>query len=101
MVLGHQDCGAIQTFAESEGHYPHFDHIKSIVDYLSKEAEEQTLLGKSKIDLNEAVKANVVHGVKLLQTSEPIIKNLYNQKKLQIIGAMYDIDEGVVTFMNK
>ncbi len=101
VVLGHEDCGAIETFVETDGHYPHLDHIKSIVDYLSEETEEQALLGKARTDLNEAVKANMIHGVKLLQTSEPIMNRLYQEKKIQIVGAMYDMDSGIVTFMEK
>lgn len=100
VVLGHQECGAIKTFVETKGRYSNMDHIKSIIDFLNEETEEQELLQHSDIDINKAVEANVIHGIKLLRNSQPILNKLYTAKEVQIIGAIYDLDNGFVKYIN-
>lgn len=98
VILGHTQCGAITSFIESDGKYNHFDHIKSIIDYIDNEAEEQVLRKTGHLNVEEAVIANIHHGVKLVQTSTPILKPLVAAGKLKVVGALYHLDDGVVTF---
>ena len=98
VVMGHKSCGGVQAFLDSKGHYEESDHIKNIVEYIANEQEEKDLLKDGKISFEEAITANVKHGVKLLKTSEPILKEICNQKKVTIIGAVYDIGTGQVIF---
>jgi carbonic anhydrase len=98
VVMGHKDCGAIKAFINSKGHYGHSDHIKKIIEYIENENEEKKLLGEHKLLLDEAINANIEHGVSFLRTAEPILKESYDQNKIEIIGALYDIESGKVTF---
>jgi carbonic anhydrase len=98
IVLGHKDCGAIKAFINSDGHYEHFDHIKKIIEYIENEQEEKYLASHHELNLDKAINANIKHGVTALKTSEPILKEFYDAKKVQIIGALYDIETGKVTF---
>lgn len=98
VVLGHQDCGAVKAYLENRGCYEHFDHIRHLVDYIASEEEEQALPKDQQNNLARAVEANMLHGVHLLKTSEPILKHLADNKKLSIVGAIYNIENGQVSF---
>lgn len=95
MVLGHENCGAISAFLEHKNDTLH-NHIQSIVDYIKNEKEEADIDTESPDCLEKAVKANVLHGVHLLKESEPVLHELFEKKELQIVGAVYDLDNGKV-----
>ncbi len=101
LVLGHKDCGAIKSFVESKGCYEHFDHIKTIIDYISNEEEEIELLQSNVLNLDRAIDANVQHGVKLLKASEPILKHLVDNNEVSVMGGYYDLETGIVNFYSE
>jgi carbonic anhydrase len=98
VVMGHKSCGAIKAFIDSKGHYDHEDHIKNIINYIEKENEEKNLSTTDKLSVDNAIDANIAHGVTFLRTAEPILKERFDQKKVEIIGALYDIETGKVVF---
>ena len=98
IVMGHKDCGAIKAFLKSEGHYEHLDHIKKIIEYIENEQEEKNLASHHELNLEKAINANIEHGVASLKIAEPILKEFYETKKIEIVGALYDIETGKVTF---
>ncbi|PZX94542.1 carbonic anhydrase [Flavobacterium aquariorum] len=100
VVMGHKDCGAIKAFISSKGHYDHADHIKKIINYIESENEEKNLTSADKLSIDKAIDANIAHGVAFLRAAEPILKERFVQKKITIIGALYDIESGKVTFKN-
>ena len=94
VVLGHQRCGAVTaavTGGEAEG------HIGSLVNLLRPAAEMSRGLPGDALD--NAVKANVELVVKQLRTSKPILAELVSHGKLRVLGAVYSIDTGVVTWL--
>lgn len=97
VVLGHEDCGAIKAFVESD-HQHHEDHIQKIIDYISAEKEEASILGAIKGNPDLAVRANITHGVVTLRNAPPILNKLVKEGKLTVIGAYYDLDNGRVKF---
>lgn len=101
VVMGHKGCGAVKAFIDSKGNYNHEDHIKKIVEYIESEKEENDLVKEDKLSIDNAVNANVQHAVEFLKTAEPILIESYDQKKITIIGAVYDIENGKVTFDSK
>ena len=98
VVMGHKDCGAIKAFINSNGHYKHADHIKNIINYIESENEEKNLTSTSKLSVDKAIDANIAHGINFLKLAEPILKERFVQNKITIIGALYDIESGKVTF---
>ncbi|MBF4472312.1 carbonic anhydrase [Flavobacterium sp. HJJ] len=100
VVMGHKSCGAIKAFIDSKGHYDHKDHIKNIINYIESESEEKNLSSTDKLSIDNAIDANIAHGVAFLKTAEPILKERFDHKKITIIGALYDIESGKVTFKN-
>lgn len=98
VVMGHKSCGAVKAFLESKGNYTRHDHIKSIVDYISNEAEEQALVSANELTVDKAIGANVAHGVAILKNSGPILKERFEKGDIQIVGAVYDIATGKIAF---
>lgn len=110
VVLGHQGCGAVKAFLDYvEGHDHDVDnanfsdmadHIQSIIKKMNSEDEEIELLKAGNLDYSQAVRANIINGVKQLRTSDPILSKKYKEKDINIIGAIYHIDNGVVEFLD-
>jgi carbonic anhydrase len=97
VVLGHENCGAIQAYATS-GNEKHDDHIQSLVNYIASEEEEKIIPDSLRSNIDILVKANISHGVNLLKSSTPVLKPLVDKNELKIIGAYYDLDSGKVLF---
>ena len=99
VVLGHENCGAIQAYATS-GKEKHNDHIQTLVDYIAAEEEEKNISDSLRSNIDTLVKANIVHAVNLLRASTPVLKPLVDKNEIKIIGAYYDLDSGNVLFDN-
>jgi carbonic anhydrase len=97
VVLGHENCGAIQAYATS-GNEKHNDHIQTLVDYISAEEEEKNIPDSSRSNIDILVNANIAHAVNLLRSSTPVLKSLVDKNEIKIIGAYYDLDSGNVLF---
>jgi len=97
VVLGHENCGAIQAYATS-GNEKHDDHIQTLVDYIAAEEEEKIIPDSLRSNIDILVKANIAHGVNFLRSSTPVLKSLVDKNEIKIIGAYYDLDSGNVFF---
>jgi len=97
VVLGHENCGAIQAYATS-GNEKHDDHIQTLVDYIAAEEEEKIIPDSLRSNIDILVKANIAHGVNFLRSSTPVLKSLVDKNEIKIIGAYYDLDTGNVLF---
>jgi len=98
IVLGHENCGAVQAYAAAEPGTHGEDHIQTLVDYIAAEQEEKIIPDNLKSNIDLLVKANIAHGVTLLKSSLPVLKPLVDKNELKIIGAYYDLDSGKVMF---
>jgi carbonic anhydrase len=94
VVLGHESCGAV-TAAVQGG--PPEAHIAALVD-LIKPAVEKTR-GMPGDPVSNAVRMNVELVVKQLRSSTPILSELLAHGKLRIVGAVYSIETGAVTWL--
>ncbi len=101
IVLGHENCGAIKAFIENPDTTNQHDHIKNIIEYISEENEEHSLAEADKHQVDKAVKANITHGVHLLQNAQPVLKPLIDKKEVTVVGAYYDLDNGEVIITDK
>ena len=97
VVLGHENCGAIQAYATS-GNEKHNDHIQSLVDYIAAEEEEKIIPDSLRSNIDTLVKANIIHAIHLLRSSTPVLKPLVDKNEIKIIGSYYDLDSGNVVF---
>ncbi len=97
LVLGHENCGAIQAYATS-GNESHHDHIQNLISYIASEDEIKSVQDSLRSNIDVLVKANIVHGVNLLKSSTPVLKSLVDKNEIKIIGAYYDLDTGKALF---
>lgn len=107
IVMGHQKCGAVQAFldmAESntldEDHAETAGNVVKIIDKLANQDEQQALLHDGHIDTDKAVLANVMNGVRELRTMNPLLKQAYDNGEIEIVGAIYNVDNGSVDFLD-
>lgn len=100
VVLGHYGCGAIHAMLEHKDDNDAPGHIAHIVNCLKEEEEEQEVFKSSENISEDAVRANVIHGVKKLRECAPILKEEYKEGKVQIVGAVYHLDNGQVDFLD-
>ncbi len=98
IVMGHSNCGAIGAYLEHQ-HDSIPNHIQKIVDYIKAEPEEKDVDKNDENIYETSIKANVLHGVHVLQNSDPVIKALLKKKEVKIIGAVYDMHSGKVNFL--
>lgn len=94
IVLGHERCGAVDA-AVKGGEAP--GHIAKLIEEINPAVEEAKKQSGDLLD--NAVLSNINIVVKQLQNAEPILKEFVHSKKLIIVGARYDLDDGVVTII--
>lgn len=98
IVMGHSNCGAIGAYLEHQ-HDSIPNHIQKIVNYIKAEPEERQVNKKSKNYYEASIKANVLHGVHVLKTADPVMAEMLKHKEIKIIGAIYDMHSGKVNFL--
>lgn len=95
VVLGHERCGAVGAAREVAGAHGHAEgHIESLVGAI-RPAVDATA-GQ---DAEATCRANVRNVVRALRGSEPILRPLAESGRIAVVGAYYDLDTGVVTFL--
>ncbi|MHB8067387.1 MAG: carbonic anhydrase [Desulfobaccales bacterium] len=99
VVLGHTKCGAVTAVVENA--QPH----GSLASLLSKikPAVFKTRMAHRDLSgdalLAAAIKANVQQALTDLLVRSPIIKDLIKAGKLQVCGAIYDLESGKVEWL--
>lgn len=111
LVMGHTSCGAVnaavdlicsnQTAAEATG-CVNLDslviEIQKSVDLKSCKREGEWLAGEKAAYANEVSRRNVLRTMRKLTERSSTLTGLVQDGKLVIVGAMYDIQTGMVTF---
>jgi carbonic anhydrase len=94
VVLGHQHCGAVTAAVDGGGAE---GHIAALINLLRPAVEKTRGLPGDPVE--NAVKANVEMVAKQLRTSTPVLAELVAQGKLRVVGALYSLDTGKVTWL--
>ena len=95
VVLGHESCGAVTAAVqggEVEG------HIAALVNLLKPAVEKSK--GESGDKVANAVRANVQLVVQQLRSSTPVLSELVAHGKLKIVGGVYSLETGKVTWLS-
>ena len=93
MVLGHEACGAVSAAIKSikdgttlPGHLP------ALVTSISPAVK--AVLDKPGDTLNNAIKQNVILNVEKLKIAAPILSKAVEDKKVHVVGAVYNFASG-------
>jgi carbonic anhydrase len=93
VVMGHQKCGAVS--AAIEGGTPE-GHLGALINpILPAVAKAKSMPGDT---VANAVRINVDNVVEQLKTSEPILAEHVNSGHLKIVGAVYSLQTGKVSW---
>jgi carbonic anhydrase len=99
VVVGHSACGAVdaaiktaKTDLKLPGHLPELIAAIKPSVALAENVKTGTLL-------DNTVAENVRQQVARLKTSAPIVQKAYRDKKIDIVGGVYDIATGKLTLM--
>ena len=94
VVMGHESCGAVTAAVEGN---PPEGHIATLVTLIKPAVEATHAMPGDPV--SNAVRANVEMVVKQLRSSTPILSELVAHGKLKIVGAVYSIKTGAVTWL--
>jgi carbonic anhydrase len=105
IVLGHSRCGAVLATLEQLGRRSEDQsrNLRSIVDRIRPSVEPllRTELRRNPDALvREAVRANVRMSADHLRHGSEILEQLIQKDGLQVIGAEYSLDSGIVEFFD-
>ena len=99
MVLGHQACGAVEAAIKSiKSGSTLPGHLPSLVAALAPAVK--AVLDQPGDNLDNAIRQNVVLTVNKLKTATPILSSAVDEKKLRIVGAVYDLADGRVMLIS-
>jgi carbonic anhydrase len=95
LVLGHEACGAVDATIKSlKDDKPLPGHMPSLVQAIAPAVKAVSSKGGDV--LNNAIRQNVIDNVAKLRNSSPILSSAVNDKKLQVVGGIYRLNDGKV-----
>lgn len=102
VILGHTACGAVKGACDDAklGNLTILlDKIKPAVNAVS-EPSDASLRNSKNIDfVNEVAVKNVQMTIENTRNMSPVLKEMEDNGEIKIVGAMYDIKNGKVTFL--
>ena len=99
VVLGHTKCGAIEGACDNV----EIGHITTLLNKVKPAIEIETETkadrnSKNKAFVNNVTKNNVTVTVQQVKEQSPLLREMEQSGKIKIIGGLYDLDTGIVTF---
>lgn len=101
VVLGHTSCGAVKGACD----HARLGNLTTLINKLEpaveavSEPSDASQRNSSNLDfVNAVAKKNVEMTIDNIRSQSPILKELEDQGDIEIVGGMYDISNGKVTF---
>jgi carbonic anhydrase len=101
VVMGHQECGAIKSAIDNV----QLGNITAMLENIKPAVEKsQDFTGGEKTSKNKeflkyVTMNNVLLNVEKIRTQSPILREMEQKGEIRILGAIYDIHTGKVTFL--
>lgn len=99
VVLGHTSCGAVTAAVEHAPDTPSIETLLRHIEPAVHRAREATGNHDGDIVVNAAVRENVWQSMADLFDISGIARELIRDGKLEVVGAIYDIDSGEVSWL--
>jgi carbonic anhydrase len=99
-VLGHEHCGAVKAAIDDVklGNItPMLTKIRPAVNAVEYEGDRTS---KNEKFVHEVCQTNVQYTIEQIRRDSPIMKEMEDNGEIKIVGAVYDMDNGKVTFLN-
>jgi carbonic anhydrase len=100
LVLGHTRCGAVAGACNQVemGHLTGLlEKIKPAIEQEKTEQEDRT--GDNDIFVKKVTVLNVIHTIAQIRQQSELIAELERQGRLKIVGGLYEVETGRVTFI--
>jgi carbonic anhydrase len=101
VVLGHTSCGAVKGACD----HARLGNLTKLINKLEpavlavREPADNSLRNSTNIDfVNAVAKANVEMTIENIRNWSPVLKEMEEHGEIKIVGGMYDISDGSVTF---
>jgi len=98
MVLGHQKCGAVDAAIKARGGVALPGHIPVLAAAIAPAVEAAT--GQAGDPLDNAIRQNVLQNVAKLKGASPIISAFVADKKVRIVGGVYNLADGRIDLVS-
>jgi carbonic anhydrase len=99
VVLGHTKCGAIVgacNHVELGNLTTLLKKVQPAIEHETETTEQRD--GSNKTFVNNVTRLNVTLTIERIRNESPIIAELEQQGAIKIVGGMYDVETGAVTF---
>lgn len=100
LVMGHEHCGAVKAAIDDVklGNItPMLQKIRPAVDMVEYEGERNS---KNQEFVHLVSESNVRNTIEQIRLKSPILKEMEDNGAIKIVGALYDMDNGKVNFIN-
>ncbi len=100
LVMGHENCGAIHAAIDGAelGHITKMlKNLKPAVDLSTKSKGDRS--SKNRLLVHEVSENNVRYAIEKIKKDSPLLKTMFENGEIDIKGAVYDMDTGVVNFL--
>ncbi|KTD60368.1 carbonic anhydrase [Legionella sainthelensi] len=102
VVLGHTNCGAIKGACD----HAELGHLTQLLHKITPAIEQETSFtqdrnGRNLPYVNEVARINVENSIKTIVNKSAILSELIAQKTIKIIGGLYDVVSGEVSFFEQ
>jgi carbonic anhydrase len=95
VVLGHENCGAVKAALQGGSAAGHISSVLAPIQRGVKAVSE-----KGGDPVNNAVRANVLHVVKQLRSSKPVLTEFVRDGRVHVVGAEYHLHSGKVELLS-
>lgn len=100
LVLGHENCGAVHAAIDGVelGHITEMiENIKPAVQISTKSKGPRS--SKNRLLVHEVSENNVLFALEKIKKDSPLLNSMFENGEIDIRGAVYDMDTGVVNFL--
>jgi carbonic anhydrase len=102
VVLGHTNCGAIKGACDKA----QLGYLTQLLHKITPAIDQETSFKENRNGSNlayvkEITKINVENSIKVILNKSSILSELITQKTIKIIGGLYDIASGEVSFFDE
>ena len=100
LVMGHEHCGAVKAAidnVELGNITPMLSKIKPAVEKVTYDGERNS---KNEEFVHLVCESNVRNTIDQINQNSPILKQMADSGEIKILGAVYDMDTGEVSFLN-
>lgn len=99
VVLGHENCGAVKAAVDDVKLGNITAMLEKITPAVASVSYEGERNSKNKEFVHMAAESNVKNTLEQIRINSPILKEMETKGEIKIVGAMYDMDNGKVSWL--